>query len=276
MSKIILIGEHAVIYGYKAIAMPIKNRKVNITVKKSKKLFNSNDKYLNKLVYKILKKIGKKPYIKLRIINEIPQKKGLGSSASFAIEVIRKIYNFYNKNINDYDIYSLAKSYEDEIHNPSSGLDILTSLSDKPIIFQKNEKVEKIEFNLNSKIYILDTLEKGKTKKAIELVRNNYHINEEIIKKIGEKTEEFISSKNDLKQIAKIFNETNELLEEMDLVSNKAKKIIEICKPYVDGIKISGSGLGGIVIAILENNKEKEFLKILKENKIKILGIENI
>ena len=100
-SKIILMGEHSVVYGYPAIAIPLKEIKTICKITKSnKKLeFNYNDT-LSMAVYYALKYIKiRNAYIKYEVDSEIPSRRGMGSSAAVSIAAIRSVFDYYNQKL---------------------------------------------------------------------------------------------------------------------------------------------------------------------------------
>lgn len=283
MAKIILMGEHSVLYGKKAIAIPIK-KNIYINIKKSNKPYKCNDKNIESFVYRICDFFSKKPFIKIIIRNQVPISKGMGSSATLAVEMVKAISKYYQKKIIKEKIYLLAKEYEDKIHKPSSGLDILTCLSDKWVILNKNldntfNIVEKKYF-LNVNLVIIDTKTKGLTKEAIKKVREN-KLRDEIIENISDKTNEFLNllEKNDInyEKIGNIFNSVHNLLCNLGLNNKNIDNIVDFTlKNKAIASKISGSGLGGIIISLVKDEDLEEFKKKLEIENIKILGIEKI
>lgn len=283
MAKVILIGEHSVLYGKKAIAIPIK-KNIYINIKKSNKPYKCNDKNIESLVYTVSKYFSKLPYLKIHIKNQVPISKGMGSSATLAVEMVKAISRYYRKNIEKEKIYLFSKEYEDKIHKPSSGLDILTCLSDKWVILNKNldntfNIVEKKYF-LNLNLVIIDTNTKGMTKEAVKKVRENKN-RDSIIEEISNETNKFLSilDNNEIEhsKIANIFNNTHKLLCKLGLNNKKIDDIVNFTlKNKAIASKISGSGLGGIIISLVKNEDLQDFKKNLEIEKIKILGIEKI
>lgn len=274
--KVILMGEHSVLYGYNSVLIPL-DINISINIKKSKKRFRTNDVNLNSLVYSVLDKINKGYNIQINLRNPIPKEKGLGSSAAFSIKLIEAILAFHNKNLSDEDKFILAKKYEDKIHNPSSGADIKVQILNHPIIYSKT-KVEKFNLSLGLNLVIIDSLEKGSTKKAIQVVNNNKEKNR-IIKKLGMYTKLFIYScflKNfNLIKIA--VNSSQNLLKLLGLSTKNIDDIVNICNSHnALATKMSGSGLGGIVISFVYDQNLKDVLNALSKSKYEVVKVVKI
>ena len=172
-SKIILMGEHSVVYGYPAIAIPLKKIKTICKITKSnKKLeFNYNDT-LSMAVYNALKYIGiRNAYIKYEVDSEIPSRRGMGSSAAVSIAAIRSVFDYYNQKLTYKILTYLVNKAEKVAHGNPSGLDAKTCMSNKAIKFIKNKGLSMIDLNLNAYLLIADTGIYGQTKEAVEKVK---------------------------------------------------------------------------------------------------------
>lgn len=254
IAKAILFGEHSVVYGYKAIAIPLKEIYLTARIQKKYSPENSHIKYIKKL-------LGIKDYVV--IDSKIPSSRGLGSSAALSIAMAR---------LTDKNVIEIANIAEKMAHGNPSGIDVAVISSEKAIIYQKGAENIFFETNLNAYLVIVDTGIKGNTKLAVEKVKNINRM--DIIEKLGEITQRAIIEINN-KNVAKIgelFKEAQENLRKLELSNEKIDFLCEEMNKYSYGSKITGSGCGGCIIAICKNYKSAN---ILKRNIMK-KGIKNI
>ena len=96
-SKIILIGEHAVVYGYPAISLPLLEVEVTCRVVPAATpwcLFAEDT--LSMAVYASLEYLNiREACIRCQIDSAIPEKRGMGSSAAISIAAIRAVFDYY-------------------------------------------------------------------------------------------------------------------------------------------------------------------------------------
>lgn len=272
-AKAILFGEHSVVYGKNAIAIPLLSMKLEVNLINDYIYENEHVKFIKQLIQN---EYGIKDEIYIKIISDIPEGRGLGSSAALAKACILAFEKKYNINIDNNKIMNKSEEYA---HGKSSGLDISVILSSKPIIFNKNKGSEIFDFSLGAYLLIIDTGTKGLTKNAVEYVRKNYVKYKDNIEKLGnicDKAKDCISN-NDLKELGKLMKDSQKNLKEMCLSTKKIDDIIESLDKYSFGSKITGSGMGGCVISLLKDlSCIDELKKILKEKGVKNIWIEGI
>lgn len=272
-AKAILFGEHSVVYGKNAIAIPLLSMKLEVNLISDYIYENEHVKFIKQLIQN---EYGIKDEIYIKIISDIPEGRGLGSSAALAKACILAFEKKYSINIDNKKIMNKSEEYA---HGKSSGLDISVILSSKPIIFNKNKGSEIFDFSLGAYLLIVDTGTKGLTKNAVEYVRKNYVKYKDNIEKLGnicDKAKDCISN-NDLKELGKLMKDSQKNLKEMCLSTKKIDDIIESLDKYSFGSKITGSGMGGCVISLLKDlSCIDELKKILKEKGVKNIWIEGI
>ena len=164
-SKIILIGEHSVVYGYPAIAIPLKKIEIECVVEEAKNSFFCNETdTLSVAIFTALKYLRKENVkIKYRVISQIPQKRGMGSSAAVSIAAIRAIFDYFGENLEGELLEKLVNTAEIVAHQTPSGLDAKTCLSDKAIKFIKNKGFSASFLASFTYSFLLSAVSSGKT-----------------------------------------------------------------------------------------------------------------
>ena len=285
-SKIILIGEHSVVYGYPAIAIPLKKIEIECTIEEAKSnFFYDETDTLSVAIFTALKYLKKEnAKIKYKITSQIPQKRGMGSSAAVSIAAIRAIFNYFGENLEDELLEKLVNTAEIVAHKTPSGLDAKTCLSDKAIRFVKNKGFSYIGLNLDAYLVIADTGIYGNTGEAIQNVKNLGSKAELSLKKLGRLTDEMtriltgnIENKEEkikkISKIGEIMTAANTELGKLNITIEKTELFVKTAiENGAAGAKISGGGLGGCVIALAEN---LEIMEKVKDGFTKC-GAENI
>lgn len=285
-SKIILIGEHSVVYGYPAIAIPLKKIEIECTIEEAKSnFFYDETDTLSVAIFTALKYLKKENVkIKYKITSQIPQKRGMGSSAAVSIAAIRAIFNYFGENLEDELLEKLVNTAEIVAHKTPSGLDAKTCLSDKAIRFVKNKGFSYIDLNLDAYLVIADTGIYGNTGEAIQNVKNLGSKAGLSLKKLGRLTDEMtriltgnIENKEEkikkISKIGEIMTAANTELGKLNITIEKTELFVKTAiENGAAGAKISGGGLGGCVIALAEN---LEIMEKVKDGFTKC-GAENI
>ena len=285
-SKIILIGEHSVVYGYPAIAIPLKKIEIECAIEEAKSnFFYDETDTLSVAIFTALKYLKKENVkIKYKITSQIPQKRGMGSSAAVSIAAIRAIFNYFGENLEDELLEKLVNTAEIVAHKTPSGLDAKTCLSDKAIRFVKNKGFSYINLNLDAYLVIADTGIYGNTGEAIQNVKNLGSKAELSLKKLGRLTDEMtriltgnIENKEEkikkISKIGEIMTTANTELGKLNITIEKTELFVKTAiENGAAGAKISGGGLGGCVIALAEN---LEIMEKVKDGFTKC-GAENI
>ena len=274
-SKIILIGEHSVVYGYPAIAIPLKKIEIECAIEEAKSnFFYDETDTLSVAIFTALKYLKKENVkIKYKITSQIPQKRGMGSSAAVSIAAIRAIFNYFGENLEDELLEKLVNTAEIVAHKTPSGLDAKTCLSDKAIRFVKNKGFSYIDLNLDAYLVIADTGIYGNTGEAIQNVKNLGSKAELSLKKLGRLTDEMtriltgnIENKEEkikkISKIGEIMTAANTELGKLNITIEKTELFVKTAiENGAAGAKISGGGLGGCVIALAENyGKSKRWI----------------
>lgn len=249
--KCILTGEHSVIRGGKAIALPLKSRKLSLQygddIQTSKTDLQS---HLDSTLSLAAKKIGFKLNEIVRVESNIPSRAGLGSSAALSVAITRYLATKHSFKAEEF--FPFALELENIFHGTSSGIDIAAVLAEHPVLFQ-NGKAEKIPFDWKPYLYISDTLHRSSTKECVEKV---VALGEkEIDVKMSLATElamEALQKKN-INLLANSLQEAHDCFSSWGLISPEiATQINDLKKMGALAVKPTGSGNGGFLLSLWE------------------------
>ena len=271
-SKIILIGEHAVVYGYPAISLPLLEVEVTCRVVPAGtpwRLFEEDT--LSMAVYASLEYLNiTDAYIRCQIDSAIPEKRGMGSSAAISIAAIRAVFDYYQAELPHDVLEILVNRAEMIAHMNPSGLDAKTCLSDQPIRFIKNVGFEELAMDLSAYLVIADTGVYGHTREAIQVVESKGKEALTFLYALGELTqqaEEAIKAR-DTVMLGEILTKAHGNLKEIGVSSLEADALVETALQHgALGAKMSGGGLGGCIIALVADYHQAQDLAERLEEK---------
>ena len=191
-AKVILLGEHAVVYGQPAIALPLPDLAMTVTIETREAgqvviaqgyqgpLETMAEMYegVRQLIIRLLRYFDalETPFT-IRINSNIPQERGMGSSAASAIAIIRAFFAFFDTPLSDELLQKWANVEESITHGAPSGIDAATAANDVPVWFVKGGAPQTMPMDFHGTLIIADTGVHGQTGLAVSVVREQLNDN---------------------------------------------------------------------------------------------------
>ena len=278
--KIILLGEHAAVYNRPALAVPVTQIHVDVEVLDSSSQgiwIHSpgiglhaelgslpGDHPVGSVILKLFQHLGVlSPHaLEISIESTIPPAAGLGSGAAVSVALIRALSQHLNQPLPDSEVNSLAYEIEKLHHGTPSGIDNTVITYAKPVYFIKGKPIETFRAGKSFTIVIGDTGIVAHTKKSVGDVRrlwmrdqyNIENIFNEIaqISLIGRRSIE--SGRPEL--LGELMDQNHEYLRALTVSCPELDHLVEVARNAgALGAKLSGSGRGGNMIALVEQAK---------------------
>lgn len=280
-SKLILAGEHAVVYGKSAIAIPFP-LKVKVMIQKvvGSIMFESSiytgtiDNLPTKMegiracVEESLRCLNR-PFenLLIRVDSAIPLGRGLGSSAAIAIAIVRSLFSFFEQKLSGEQLFYLVQIAETYAHGKPSGIDTAAEISEHPIWFQKEKEVVPLVIEIPLYIVVADTGRSGDTHTAVDNVRKMY-ASEKVkvqnsldeIGKIAELAREALL-KGDVYLLGNLLYRNHEELRNLRVSDCGLDNLVDIARNAgALGAKLTGGGLGGCMMALGKSLEHAEVI----------------
>ncbi len=279
--KIILFGEHAVVYGSRAIAAPIplavrarvvdEDDGVWLVIPRwgvEQRLRSDPEQQLSFEVPAalILRKLGLTDRsMRIEVFSEIPRAMGLGGSAAVAVAIIRAIDRHFAIGLTDDQVNALAFECECVAHGTPSGIDNTVATFGRPLIYRKADPpvITPLEIAEPITFVIGMTGVEGLTAKMVARVRDGHDRNPDVFdavfRGIDAVTVQAIEAlkKNDLERLGELMNICQGLLNGLQVSSWELEELIQVARENgALGAKLTGGGGGGSMIALCPDNAQ--------------------
>jgi mevalonate kinase len=275
--KIILFGEHAVVYNRPALAVPVDQVQVEVEVSDSSvpgvwisaPIIDLQaelstlpaDHPIGSVILKAFQHFGISPLpnTTLTIDSTIPVAAGLGSGAAVSVAVIRALSAFLSHPLSNQKINELVFEVEKLHHGTPSGIDNTVITYNMPVYYIKGKPIETFKAGKPFTIVIGDTGIPAPTKESVGDVRRLWLRDtnrfEEIFNEVAQistMARHFVESGRP-ELLGELMDQNHELLQQMTVSSPELDTLVLAARGAgALGAKLSGGGRGGNMIALVD------------------------
>jgi mevalonate kinase len=291
--KVILFGEHAVVYGRPAIAAPVSGVRAMATVEanagpgillrapdlaRDYRLEEApeNDPFARAVeVLRTRAGLSRLPDLTLSVHSTIPIASGLGSGAAMAAAVIRALARHLGREdlATHQEVSAMTYEVEKLLHGTPSGIDNTVVVYEKPVYFvrrQPTNLIERLKPAAPLRLLIADTGMASVTKAVVDDVRNGWEREplrfERLFDLCGEvaRAARRAIELGAIEELGRLMSENQEYLRQMTVSSPELEKLVTVANDAgALGAKLSGAGRGGNMIALVDVSLEEPVRRAL-------------
>jgi len=288
--KVILLGEHSVVYGRPAIAVPVGQVRATASVEptppgsgltlvaldleRSVRLGEAEpDDPLAAIAGLTLAHLDlPEPDAVLTVTSSIPIAGGMGSGAAVSTAVARALAALLGAELTPPEVSRLVFEVEKLHHGTPSGIDNTVVAYERPVYFVQEEPPETFPVGAPLCLLIADSGLSSPTREVVTAVRRNWELEpvhyDFLFDRIGELVDEARTAieEGDPYTLGGLMDQNHDLLQEMGVSSPELDELVEAARMAgALGAKLSGAGWGGNVIALVEERLADEVEEALQQ-----------
>ncbi len=268
--KLILCGEHAVVYGHPAIAFAVdRGTSVDVVARPGPTTLDADadDARLLGALHTVVPRDG----WAVKVRTDLPIGRGMGSSAALAVGLVRALAAARGESPDDAAVEDAAMPLERAFHGNPSGLDVALSARGGISKYRRGPPRSLEQLPVPGwTVVVLDSGEAGNTADLVAGVAARRPGVDRALERIGALVGDAEAALGDAAALGPVLDENHALLREIGVSTPRIDELVAIAKRAgAHGAKLSGAGGGGVVLALTPSGRGATFLSHLRD-----LGIE--
>ena len=296
--KVILFGEHAVVYGQPAIAVPVAAVAACATVTRgagesgvwlecadlpAPDGCGTGCRYAlrdapveDPLRYAVMLSLERfaitaEPDIVLTIRSSIPIARGMGSGAAVATAIVRALAAYAGRTLTPGEVSSLVYEVEKLFHGTPSGIDNTVIAFARPVYFERDRGMTALRVGAPFTLVIADSGVPSVTRDVVASVRQRWQADprryEDLFAVIGEvsRAARVHIENGNWRALGDLMNHNQTLLGQLDVSAPVLDNLISVARTAgALGAKLSGAGRGGYILALAEPAANESVVRALR------------
>lgn len=276
--KVILFGEHAVVYGRPAIAVPVAHLRASVTVTPAPagagctlaapdigvelRLADAPaDNPLALVLRLALAEAGleEEPDWHLTLTSRIPIASGLGSGAAIAAALVRAALIHAGQPAPPETVSRLVYRSEEHFHGTPSGIDNTVIAYERPVWFVKGRSPEPFVVGRPFSLLIADSGVSSPTKESVADVRRGWEAEPGVYESLFHRIADIVHGarrairESNYPVLGLLMNANHARLQELGVSSPLLDRLVAAAREAgAGGAKLSGGGRGGNVIGLVD------------------------
>lgn len=278
--KVILFGEHAVVYGRHGVALPIAeavrasaseathSTSLKVTDWGLETLIDRNKSTdIDAVINLILDELGvPESNVAVTVRTVLPRGMGLGSSAAIAVAIIRAAARHFSISIGDQRVNEIAFKCERIAHGTPSGIDNSISCFATPMLFRNNATldIQPLQLREFPPLVIGFSHDMGLTRDQVKGVRSRYETSPKNYGSIFDQIDDISVQgatalmSQDYDELGLLMNVCHGLLNAIQVSTPDLERLVTLARRHgALGAKLTGAGGGGAIVALCPGNVDE-------------------
>jgi len=281
--KVILLGEHAVVYGRPAIAVPVSDLRavvevsplcagagITIVAEDLGQTYCLDQTYesdvapaLQLTVRNTLRYLSveiEDQALRIVVHSQIPIASGMGSGTAVATALVRALAKHYGTRPSPRAVSDLVYKTEVLLHGTPSGIDNTVVAFEKPVHFQKAQGLDLLRVERPFTLVIADTGIPSKTRDAVADVRRAWQDDRNRYETLFDRIEAIVEAGRQAiiagqpSELGRLMHRNQLLLRDVGVSSPELDHLTQAAESAgAKGAKLSGGGKGGCMIALVDD-----------------------